>query len=364
MRICYLSHIDWNWIKQRPQFIAEGLTRDNTVDYYYFPSNAGDATGQNGKANNGNLHFYPLLKLPLSGRLQLVKELQLLINTLLIRSRCYDVVWVCSPEVSARVNILKLNLPIIYDCMDDMIECHSMPKYKQMLLSYENMLLSNAAHVFVSSLSLRAKMLARGCAEQKLTLVNNATNPASLLPAADVQPRCDNQGDQFVITYFGTISNWIDLELLYTILDDAELSNVYIKLIGPTDVSLRQHPRLEYIPPVPHDKLSTCTADADLFILPFKLNDITVSVDPVKMYEYIALHRNIAAVHYPELDRYAEFAHFYSNYDELKSIILSLGANNILSYDTLRADQFVAGNTWENRIDVILGELNALNATG
>ena len=34
-RILYLSHISWNWIKQRPQFIAEQLAKDYIVDVYY-----------------------------------------------------------------------------------------------------------------------------------------------------------------------------------------------------------------------------------------------------------------------------------------------------------------------------------------
>ncbi len=28
-------HIDWNWIKQRPQFIAEGLSKKYKVDVVY-----------------------------------------------------------------------------------------------------------------------------------------------------------------------------------------------------------------------------------------------------------------------------------------------------------------------------------------
>ena len=36
MKILYLMHVDWNWIKQRPHCIAEGLAKNNNeVEVYY-----------------------------------------------------------------------------------------------------------------------------------------------------------------------------------------------------------------------------------------------------------------------------------------------------------------------------------------
>lgn len=33
--IIYIMHIDWNWIKQRPQFIAEGLSNKYKIEVFY-----------------------------------------------------------------------------------------------------------------------------------------------------------------------------------------------------------------------------------------------------------------------------------------------------------------------------------------
>ena len=35
MKILYISHVTWGWMKQRPQFIAEQLAKKNQVDVYY-----------------------------------------------------------------------------------------------------------------------------------------------------------------------------------------------------------------------------------------------------------------------------------------------------------------------------------------
>lgn len=356
-KIAYLSHIDWNWIKQRPQFIAEGLSEHYAVDFYYFPSRRPSLSVCTPSSPKG-LRLVPLRKLPFSGRSMIIQWIQKFINTTILRYRNYDLVWVCSPEILARATTDSLNIPIVYDCMDDMIECHSSPKYKALLLAAEQSLLRSATTVFASSNSLRDKMQLRGCQPDKITIVYNATKPASLFHNSTRNSKSDSSF--FVITYFGTLSTWIDFALLYKLLEDNDLGDIHLKLIGPAEVSLKQHPRLRHFPPVPHEQLAALCADTDLFILPFILNDITRSVDPVKLYEYIALHRNIAAIYYKELDRYQEFVNFYSSYFELKKLIQQLMTSRKLTYDTLRADDFVDQNTWEQRVQVVTKKLNEL----
>ena len=35
MKILYLMHVPWGWIKQRPHFFAEYLANDFAVDVYF-----------------------------------------------------------------------------------------------------------------------------------------------------------------------------------------------------------------------------------------------------------------------------------------------------------------------------------------
>ncbi len=359
-KIAYISHIDWGWIKQRPQFLAECLAENNVVDYFYFPNAENKNAEYKNVNNNPRLDFIPLIKLPFSGRISVIKRIQVLMNSYKIRAKDYDIIWVCSPEVLSRVDVISMKASIIYDCMDDMIESHAMPKYKSMLLLYERQLLEKSSCVFVSSESLRLKMLRRGCDEHKMSVIYNATNISSLLGGNDKEVVRKDE-NMFIVTYFGTISRWIDTEILYRILNDKDLGYVHIRLIGPIDIELKKHPRLECVAPVPHDKLSLYTAGTDLFILPFILNDITLSVDPVKLYEYIAFQHNIASVYYAELDRYSEFVNFYKNYHDLKDIISQLHSIGSLTYDPCRAEVFVLANTWRNRSEEITEIISVLD---
>lgn len=52
----------------------------------------------------------------------------------------------------------------------------------------------------------------------------------------------------------------------------------------------------------------------DCLIMPFILNDIISDVDPVKLYEYISMGKNIISVKYREVKRFEKFVYFYREF--------------------------------------------------
>jgi len=51
-KILYLMHVDWEWIKQRPQFIAEGLSKFYDVHVFFPVSYFNKFNKINKKINN------------------------------------------------------------------------------------------------------------------------------------------------------------------------------------------------------------------------------------------------------------------------------------------------------------------------
>lgn len=357
MTIAYLCHIDWNWIKQRPQFLAEELSNYYKVDVMYMPLHKRMKRNLTINNTSQSIKLKKLIKLPFSGRWQFARKIQKLLNTYSCNLTSYDIIWICSPEVLFRVDLETKNKIIIYDCMDDMIEAHTMPLYRRELMTLEKVIINIAKIILVSSNSLYTKMLERGAKEEQLIKVYNATSLTSprTVPSVTV-----GEKDFFTITYFGTISKWFDFDILKKLLNDADLKNVRIKLIGPAEISIPKHERLIYISPVCHSDLKNYVTDNDLFILPFVLNSITKKVDPVKLYEYIVFGDNIAAIRYPEIERFKDFVYFYRNYNELKEIIFYLMKENNIKYDKKFAKKFLNNNTWDKRAKMIVRHINNL----
>jgi sulfatase maturation enzyme AslB (radical SAM superfamily) len=91
--------------------------------------------------------------------------------------------------------------------------------------------------------------------------------------------------------------------------------------------------------------------------MPFKINDLILSVDPVKLYEYVNFNKNIITVHYEEIERFHEFVHFYNDTEEYLSVIKELKGNNTLKYSNEQRQKFLVENTWNKRVEQILNKL-------
>ena len=95
-------------------------------------------------------------------------------------------------------------------------------------------------------------------------------------------------------------------------------------------------------------------------VMPFRPVDVVLSVDPVKLYEYISWQKNILTVSYPEIQRFGDFVWEYTNVDEYCTALIEMGNKEKISYSEEKARSFLENNTWDKRIDVILENLQSI----
>ena len=93
--------------------------------------------------------------------------------------------------------------------------------------------------------------------------------------------------------YVGTISEWFDFDLLISILDEYKTINAV--LIGPSDVKIPKHDRIHYLGTVERKYIFNIMSHAWVLVMPFLINELVKSVNPVKLYEYIYMGKPIIA---------------------------------------------------------------------
>lgn len=104
------------------------------------------------------------------------------------------------------------------------------------------------------------------------------------------------------LTYIGTIAEWFDFNLIIHALD--KYQNLEVRLYGPVRTSyIPPHERLKHMGSVNHDKIMDIMHKATGLIMPFIVNDLILSVNPVKLYEYIYSGKPIAAIKYGESEK-------------------------------------------------------------
>lgn len=346
-KLLYLMHVDWNWIKQRPQFIEEELEKYYEVDVFcprnYRLRNYEDKL---------NVHvFYPL---PYLWRFPYIWKVDYLRKKIMIRKliklKNPSTIYVTSPELGSCIPD-DYTGQVAYDCMDDMLAFSKERFYIHKTYIEEKSLVKRSDFVFASSKNLKEVLIKRYNdieMEHKTNIIRNGYN-------GNIENTIHSKDNNlFTLCYFGTISHWFNFEFIIKSLD--RFDNLEYIIIGPIEsgTSIPKHNRIKYIPPIRHDQIFEFTKNANAFIMPFKLNQLILSVDPVKLYEYINFNKNILCIKYPEIERYDKFVYFYNDYSSFENQILSMQKNKKTKYSNTDRIKFLNENTWENRVNEIV----------
>lgn len=349
-KILYVSHIDWNWIKQRPQFIAEQLQKYFDVTVVYMFQNTKRKSLQ--KRSHKGEKVFPLFSIPFAGRFGgLLGSLNKFFMTMQVHCHMKRV----SPQYIYLTHPLQLEfLPksyfgkIIYDCMDNHIALGNEDK-KEKIALMEKQLIERADYILVSSNNLIKQLINRYGAqfEQKMSLVRNGYNGEIL----QIEDRGIPQENTFTLSYIGTVGSWFNFDFVIKSLED--IPNLRYKIIGPLDVQVPQSERIEYAGTIEHDKLYSAIRETSCLVMPFMLNEIVEAVDPVKLYEYINYNMNVLCVKYDEVERFSPFVHFYTDYVSYKEQIELMMENNTLLYKNDLREKFLTENSWSARVETI-----------
>lgn len=156
--------------------------------------------------------------------------------------------------------------------------------------------------------------------------------------------------NKIIIGYHGALAKWVDYELLKKIVED---DRFILLLIGHEhDQNLKESGLLEkenvyYIGARPYQDLNRYAVFYDIAILPFIINNITLSVSPVKIFEYMALEKPVVTYALPECRKYKSCLCAESQEEFLKCINQAIACRNDEQYlEQLREDAL--NNTWES----------------
>lgn len=94
---------------------------------------------------------------------------------------------------------------------------------------------------------------------------------------------------------------------------------------------------------------------ASALVMPFIVNELIRSVNPVKMYEYIYMEKPIIAPHYGEMEKFLPYVNLYHSNEEFMSLVTQLceGELQITTEKGKEMKAFAEKNTWESRYEEV-----------
>lgn len=357
-------HIPWGWIKQRPQFLAEALNEYYKVDVIDYRS------GKSGILNATNVRLLDICRLYL-GKSKVLNKLKRVINFALVKGfiflnyKQYDYIWLTNSNLIRLLpRNFNLDCKLIYDHMDDYSEFDMIknnPRLSRQTKHFNNITFSLAKYIFCSSESLHdnLKRSYPDLSKRMITVYNAldyrfflSSKPVNSTQNLDLKNKLHQikASKTKIIMYVGTIDTWFDFELIKSSLN--QISDIIYVLVGPNTAGYEPGSGIMFIGAVEHDCLYEIMQYADIFIMPFKVNKLIESVDPVKIYEYIAVGKPILIPKYPEVEKFAMFTrdiYYYIKATEYVLKLQDLVCKDGLPAGTVRNSQFIKDNSWFSR---------------
>ncbi|MGL4766699.1 MAG: hypothetical protein ACRCV6_01230 [Formosimonas sp.] len=229
----------------------------------------------------------------------------------------------------------------LYDAMDNFPH-FSTGLSRVSVSQVEQLIVAAVDHVITSSHS----QLDRLQSAKKLTLIPNACDMTLVQQAsAFTKP-----SSSVVVGYVGTIGEWFDWALVVQMAK--QNPQCLFRLIGPVfqPSPYRLPDNIELKGACTHEVAIKEMLQFSVALIPFKLNDLTQSVDPIKYYEYRALGIPIVSTKFGEMlehARYGGVTLILGLEDCSVCIDAALGHN----MGDKAIELFRNENSWENRFE-------------
>jgi glycosyltransferase involved in cell wall biosynthesis len=191
---------------------------------------------------------------------------------------------------------------LVYQCVDEFSEFSGTDKAA--LLQMEQRLIEKSNCVIVSS----DRLLATKSKHNTNTfLVTHGVDVAHFRQACD--PATPIPAEMKVINgpvigFFGLIADWVDLDLI-RFLADARPNWDFV-LLGKcvTDMAaVKGSANIHLLGPQPYRLLPNYAKAFDAAILPFRMNELTLAANPLKLREYLAAGLPVVSVAIPEAEK-------------------------------------------------------------
>jgi glycosyltransferase involved in cell wall biosynthesis len=259
--------------------------------------------------------------------------------------------WVFNPAAAVVAGALGEE-QVIYHCVDEYTAFSGVQS--QALAELEEQLLRRADLVIVSADRL---LRSKGKLNPRTFLVRHgvdfehfrrALDPATLVPPGIARlPRP-------VLGFFGLIADWVDVDLLAAVARRYSTGSLVILGKATTDVSaLERLANVHLLGRKPYEELPAYCKGFDVALMPFRINELTLNANPLKVREYLAAGLPVVSTAIPEVEALGQCriaADEGAFLDEVGAALADPGPSRGRS-------EAVRGESWAARLEEICGHL-------
>jgi glycosyltransferase involved in cell wall biosynthesis len=125
-----------------------------------------------------------------------------------------------------------------------------------------------------------------------------------------------------IVGYFGLLESWVDFELIARCAENYPHASFVIMGEIKTDISvLSGHDNITRLDHIPFEDLPRFAEVFDVALIPRRINELTVAMNPIKLLEYLALELPVVSTNLPEVRRYGDLVFVAENNEHFVRLI-------------------------------------------
>ncbi|MFH1676712.1 MAG: hypothetical protein ABIC40_06770 [bacterium] len=248
---------------------------------------------------------------------------------------------------------------VIYDCADEISEFRQAGLNRKAVLAQEKKLIEKADAVVVTSQMLfesKSKIASRAVIIRNAAEIEHFNRALKSIE----RPKDIAYLKKPIVGFTGYLADWLDWPLIEAVVrEGTEFDWVFI---GPTTHNLsglQALPNFHYLKKKPYEILPDYLANFSCAHIPFARTKLTLNVNPVKLYEYLASGLPVVATPIPEIEAFGDIVALADNpRDYLNAVRMSVGEDSH-EKRCARAER-AAGESWDARLDDYISLINEL----
>jgi glycosyltransferase involved in cell wall biosynthesis len=262
--------------------------------------------------------------------------------------------WVYMPAAAVVAGDLGEDM-LIYHCVDEYtgfsgVSARSIAELEERLIRRSDLVIVSSDLLYQSKVKINPQtVLVRHGVDH--AHFRRALSPETIVPSDIAElPRP-------IIGFFGLIADWVDVDLMAHVALQFPEGSLVLLGKATTDVSaLERLPNVHLLGRKHYDQLPAYCKGFDVALMPFRINDLTLNSNPLKVREYLAAGLDVISTAIPEVEvlnlcRIGRDRESFVR--EIRKALLNPGTN-------IERSEAVRGESWEARLDDIRGHLAAL----
>jgi glycosyltransferase involved in cell wall biosynthesis len=274
------------------------------------------------------------------------------------------IIWVYHPGFGEAALRLERKL-LVYDCVDEYTAFPAYKKCKEWLSAREEKLCRNADLVFTTAPALyERKRVFNPAGTHYVHNVGDADHFKQALQPAVQVPADLSALPKPVVLFVGAVSNY-KLNIDWMLELARARPNYHLALIGPIGVSdpstnvsaLRAMPNVHVLGTRDYAALPAYLKGCDVAVIPYRSNEYTESVFPIKFFEYMATGKPVVVSRLPALEGFLDSVRVA---DDAQSFVAQ--CDDAIASAGAGAAERVAlaeANSWSSRVSKLMQLIEA-----